>query len=69
MGTLGEDEGCGCTFSNLKRYKLKLMYRARKSTIWNGFFCDVVERLQLFLFSFVYFLCDIAYAMRYWLIS
>jgi len=48
----------GCMFPSLKRYKLKLTYRARKCMMEEDFFCDVLGWLQLFQFSFVYFLCD-----------
>jgi len=50
----------GCMFPSLKRRKLKLIYRARKCMMEEGFSCDVLGWLQLFQFSFVYFLCDTA---------
>ena len=50
----------GCMFPSLKHCKLKLIYRARKCMMEEGFFCDVLRLLQLFQFSFVYFLCDTA---------
>ena len=65
MGKLGEDERCRCMFPSLERCKLKLIYRARKCTMKEGFFCDVLGWLQLFQFSFVYFLCDIVQLFAY----
>jgi len=53
----------GCMFPSLKRCKVKLIYRARKCMMEEGFFCDVLGWLQLFQFSFVYFLCDNAYCV------
>jgi len=47
-----------CMFPSLKRCKLKLIYRARDCMMEEGFFCKVLGWLQLFQFSFVYFLCD-----------
>jgi len=40
-------------FPSLMRYKLKLIYRATKCMVKEGFFCDVLGWLQLFQFSFV----------------
>jgi len=34
-------------------------------TMKEGFFCDVLGWLQLFQFSFVYFLCDIVQLFAY----
>ena len=47
-----------CMFPSLKRCELKLIYRVRKCMMEEGFFCDVLRSLQLFQFSFAYFLCD-----------
>jgi len=41
----------GCMFPTLKRCKLKLIYRARKCMMEEGFFCDMLGWLQLFQFS------------------
>ena len=40
--------------------KMKLIYRARDCMMEEGCFCDVLGWLQLFQFSFVYFLGDTA---------
>jgi len=58
MGIIGKMKDVGCMFPSLKYCKLKLIYCARKCMMEEGFFCDVLGWLQLFQFSFVYFLCD-----------
>jgi len=53
----------GCMFPSLKRCKVKLIYRARKCMMEEGFFCAVLGWLQLFQFSCIYFLCDNAHCV------
>jgi len=55
----------GCMFPSLKRSQLKLIYRARKYMMEEGFFCEVLEWLQLFQFSlFISYviLCNLLFA-------